>query len=555
CFNVLIALTLMEFGVFGALEHTLGLYSLVAVAWIGAITADLLINKPLGLSPKGIEFRRAYLFDINPVGVGAMATATVLSLAAYLGALGTTAEAMSSAIALGTALVVAPCIAWLTGGRYYIAREPDAPAQGLEACTGCGHRFDAEDMAHCPFHGGAICSLCCTLDARCSDRCKPGAGPAKGPLRRWLAARIPSSLGTIVQPAYGLFIAITLGFLTVIGAAILLIDQQVAIAHPDSTDAVQRALTMAFAMLVLVTGIAAWLHVLALESRTRALSEGEEQADRLRAEIEAHKLTDAALQKAKDEAEAANDAKSRYVVGISHELRTPLNAILGYAQLMEGDPTIPSHRQTGVGVIRRSAEHLGGLIEGLLDISQIEAGRLAVYRDEIPFADFLSHIVAVFRMEAAEKNLTFLTAIPATLPPAISGDEKRLRQILMNLLSNAIRYTDRGEVRFTVAYANEVATFTISDTGRGIAAEERERIFQPFQRIEDPAAPVRGTGLGLTITKLLTEMQGGELTLESAPGKGSVFRVRLMLPRIQHAPRVSALSAQAITGYEGPRRQ
>ncbi|MEO1273880.1 MAG: ATP-binding protein, partial [Pseudomonadota bacterium] len=555
CFNVLIALTLMEFGVFGALERTLGLYSLVAVAWIGAITADLVINKPLGLSPPGIEFRRAYLFDINPVGVGAMASATALSLAAYLGAMGPMAEAMSSAIALGTAMVVSPCIALATGGRYYIARPPDAPTGAASACTQCGHTFDREDMAYCPFHDGAICSLCCTLDARCADRCKPGALPPKGKVRRWVMAQLPQSIRAMMQPAYGLFVAIILGFLTIIGAAFLLIHQQVTIAHPESADAVERALMMAFAMLVLVTGIAAWLHVLALESRTRALVEGEQQADRLMAEIAAHKITDAALQKAKDEAEAANHAKSRYVVGISHELRTPLNAILGYAQLMEGDPTIPSHRQTGVGVIRRSAEHLGGLIEGLLDISQIEAGRLAVYRDDVRFAEFLSHIAAVFRMEAAEKNLTFRTAIPATLPPAVHGDEKRLRQILMNLLSNAIRYTDKGEVRFTVAYANEVATFTIADTGRGIAPEEKERIFQPFQRIEDPSAPVRGTGLGLTITKLLTEMQGGELTLESTPGKGSVFRVRLMLPRIQHALPASAGSEQAITGYGGARRR
>ncbi|MEL6337927.1 MAG: ATP-binding protein, partial [Pseudomonadota bacterium] len=554
CFNVLIALTLMEFGVFGALEHTLALYSHVAVAWIGAITADLVINKPLGLSPKGIEFRRAYLFDINPVGVGAMATATAVSLAAFLGVFGEMAAASSSAIALGTALVVAPIIAWVTGGRYYIARTPVPTPVGLTACSQCGHGFDREDMADCPFHQGPICSLCCTLDARCADRCKPRPESA-GRLRARLAEMLPAHVRALWQPTHGLFLAITAGFLTIIGAAFLLIHQQVMIAYPDSAGAVERGLAMAFAMLVLVTGIAAWLHVLALESRTRALVEGEQQADRLRSEIEAHKVTDAALQKAKDDAESANHAKSRYVVGISHELRTPLNAILGYAQLMEGDPTIPIHRQTGVGVIRRSAEHLAGLIEGLLDISQIEAGRLAVYRDDIRFGEFLSHIAAVFRMEAAEKNLVFRSALPANLPPAVHGDEKRLRQILMNLLSNAIRYTDRGEIRFTVTYANEVATFTVADTGRGIAAAEKERIFQPFQRIEDPSAPVRGTGLGLTITKLLTEMLGGELTLDSAPGKGSTFRVRLMLPRIQHALPVRAGSERAIAGYEGSRRR
>ncbi|MEM6971446.1 MAG: ATP-binding protein [Pseudomonadota bacterium] len=558
CFNVLIALTLMEFGVFGALERTLGLYSHVAVAWIGAITADLVINKPLGLSPKGIEFRRAYLYDINPVGVGAMASATVLSLAAYLGMFGAVGVAFSSAIALGTALVVAPAIAIATGGRYYLARDPAPAPLGLSSCSQCGHRFDREDMADCPFHGGTICSLCCTLDAACGDRCKPGSMP-EGRLRAVIAGLIPPRIRAFWQPSHTLFVAITAGFLLIIGAAFLLIDQQVRHAMPDSADGVSRALTMAFSLLVLVCGIAAWLHVLALESRTRALAEGESKTDALREEIEAHKITDAALQKAKDDAVAANNAKSRYVVGISHELRTPLNAILGYAQLMEGDPSIPAYRQNGVGVIRRSAEHLGGLIEGLLDISQIEAGRLAVYRDDIRFADFLSHIASVFRMEAAEKDLIFRTTIPATLPPAVHGDEKRLRQILMNLLSNAIRYTDSGEVSFSVAYSNEIATFTISDTGRGIAEAEMERIFQPFQRIEDPKAPVRGTGLGLTITKLLTEMLGGELVLDSTPGEGSTFRVRLMLPRIMNAlPSGGAPPAERvreIVGYGGARRQ
>ncbi|MEM7530300.1 MAG: ATP-binding protein [Pseudomonadota bacterium] len=554
CFNVLIALTLMEFGVFGALEHTLGLYAHVAVAWIGALTADLVINKPLGLSPKGIEFRRAYLFDINPVGVGAMGAATVLSLAAYLGAFGPMAVALSSGIALGTALVVAPLIAWATGGRYYISRAPLAEVPVGAACCQCGHRFDAEDMADCPFHSGPICSLCCTLDAVCSDRCKSGRFPHR-PLLRWLSRSVPSSVRALWNPTHGLFLAITAGFLIVIGAAFLLIAQQVMIAHPDAGDAVNRSLAMAFSLLVLVTGIAAWLHVLALESRTRALREGEHQANRLRAEIEAHKITDAELQKAKDDAVSANLAKSRYVVGISHELRTPLNAILGYAQLMEGDPTIPEHRHTGVGVIRRSAEHLGGLIEGLLDISQIEAGRLEVYRDEIRFGECLSHIAAVFQMEAAEKRIAFRTEIPESLPTTVQGDEKRLRQILMNLMSNAIRYTDRGEVSFSVSYTNEVATFVIADTGRGIPETERDRIFVPFERIEDPQAPVPGTGLGLTITKLLTEMMGGELTVESAPGRGSTFRVRLMLPRILHGTPARAGFERAITGYEGPRQR
>ena len=556
CFNVLIALLLMEFGVFGALEHTLGLYAHVAVAWVGALVADLVINKPLGLSPRGIEFRRACLYDINPVGVGAMALATVVSLAAYLGAFGPSAVPFSSFLALGTAMATAPLIAWGTQGRYYLARRPEGPASGT-ACSQCGHVFDAEDMIGCPFHRGPICSLCCTLDARCNDRCKPEA-PRLSSFLPGLARLLPAMPRRLTQTRFALFAAITLGFLVVIGTVFLLIHQQIALTDPDGAAALGRGLVMAFALLMLVVGIAAWLHVLALESRVRALSEAELQTARLEDEIEAHEKTDAALQKAMNDAVAANEAKSRYVVGISHELRTPLNAILGYAQLMEADPTIPAHRQSGVAVIRRSAEHLGGLIEGLLDISRIEAGRLEVYRDQIRLTDMLDHISAVFRMQAAAKSLDFETDIAPGMPRLVTGDEKRLGQILMNLLSNAVRYTRSGKVRLSARYSSETATFVIEDTGRGIAPDQLGRIFQPFERIEDPAEPVRGTGLGLTITGLLVDLLGGEIRVESTPGQGSRFTVRLMLPRVFEAAAAEGderIDRRRISGYEGPRRR
>src|SRR5450830_1657538 len=181
-FNVLIAVLLMELGVFNALEHVLALYSLVAISWIGAVVSDLVINKPLKLSPPHIEFKRAHLYDVNPVGVGSMAIASILSAVAMSGVLGKLAAAMSPFIALGTALVTAPLIAIATGSRYYIARRDTlsdhvdtahAP-HGLHPqieCVICGNQFETPDMAHCPAYQGAICSLCCSLDARCNDRC------------------------------------------------------------------------------------------------------------------------------------------------------------------------------------------------------------------------------------------------------------------------------------------------------------------------------------------------------------------------------------------------
>src|SRR6185312_17040871 len=155
-FNVMVALLLMEIGVYKALEQTLALYSNVAIAWVGALVADLVINKPLGLRPQHIEFKRAHLYDINPVGVGAMTIATIVSISAFYGLFGPTAKALSAFVALAVALVTAPLIAWATDGKYYIARKPKRSWQNLESiqCCICEHSFEPEDMASCPAYAG-----------------------------------------------------------------------------------------------------------------------------------------------------------------------------------------------------------------------------------------------------------------------------------------------------------------------------------------------------------------------------------------------------------------
>ncbi len=176
-FNTLIALMLMELDVFQALGQVLGLYSNIAISWMVAVVADLVINKPLGLSPKGIEFKRAHLYDVNPVGVGAMLIASTLSICAYVGLFGPIAQAFASFIALATALTVSPLIAWLTDGKYYLSRkhvEAPLPA-GTHRCVICERSYESDDMARCPAYQGNICSLCCSLDARCHDLCKPDA--------------------------------------------------------------------------------------------------------------------------------------------------------------------------------------------------------------------------------------------------------------------------------------------------------------------------------------------------------------------------------------------
>jgi len=272
-------------------------------------------------------------------------------------------------------------------------------------------------------------------------------------------------------------------------------------------------------------------------------------------EIEAHRRTDAKLQQAKEVAEAVNLAKSRYVTGMSHELRTPLNSILGYAQILQKDASIPANRRDSIDVIRRSGEHLLGLIDGLLDIAKIEAGRLRLDRGEVHLPELLDQIVKMFELQAEIKGLEFRFEGADALPVVVHADERRLRQILINLLANAVKFTDSGSVTLKVNYQREIARFEVTDTGIGIPAEDLARIFLPFERTG--TAKQRGdvgTGLGLAITRLLTELMGGEITVRSAPGAGSTFGVKLHLSRVD-TPRTTPRLEADIAGYHGAVRR
>jgi signal transduction histidine kinase/CheY-like chemotaxis protein len=552
-FNVAIALVLMEIGIYKALEQILALYSIVAVAWVGSIVADLVVNKPLGLSPPHIEYKRGHLHDINPVGVGSMALATTLAIAAFSGLLGPTLRALSSFVAFFAAFAAAPLIAWTTGGRYYIARAPEEIGAGCEPvrCCICEHSFEREDMIFCPAYEGPICSLCCSLDARCHDRCKRSESYSEQILA-FVSTLLPGWMVARLNPRAGHYLAV-LGLLTGVIAAVLTL-----VYYQETQQAVAQAQVVAttlwnvFFILLVIAGVAAWLFVLAHESRKMAEEESARQNSLLMREIEAHQRTDEQLQRAKEAAEAANLAKSRFVVGISHELRTPLNAILGYAQLLERDAAIPPHRRNAIAVMRRSAEHLAGLIDWLLDISKIEAGRLELNREEVRTGEFLDQLVDMFRLHASAKGIDFVFRQTGPLPAVVYTDEKRLRQILINLVSNAIKFTSKGHVALSVRYRNQVAELEIEDTGIGIRPDDVDRIFEPFERGE-AGRGTPGMGLGLTIAKLLTEIMGGDIAVTSVPGKGSTFTVKLLLFAVTQ-PRAKSFAEHEIRSYLGARR-
>lgn len=272
----------------------------------------------------------------------------------------------------------------------------------------------------------------------------------------------------------------------------------------------------------------------------------------LQATVAAHAATITELTRARDAAVAANLAKSRYLVGVSHEIRSPLNAIYGYAQLLERADAVDPHEAGGV--IRRSSEHLTDIVDGLLDISRIESGVIKLNRDVIPLPAFLDAVVAMFRMQAANKGLRFEYHPPRNLPAFVRADEKRLRQILINLLSNAVKYTPAGQVSLTVRYRGLIAEFEVADTGIGIAAHDLDRVFEPFERGGgDAVRAVPGTGLGLAITRTLARVMGGDLAVRSTLGAGSVFQLRLMLAE-PGEPVGATARRQPVSGYAGRRR-
>ena len=266
------------------------------------------------------------------------------------------------------------------------------------------------------------------------------------------------------------------------------------------------------------------------------------------------------LQTAKEVAETANRSKSQFLANMSHELRTPLNAILGFSQLMNRDPALTPASLDNLGIIERSGEHLLALINDVLDMSKIEAGRMTLDKDSFDLHQTLKDIAEMMRIRAEKKNLLFTWENNPELVRYVRTDLSKLRQVLINLLGNAIKYTEEGGMALRVN-GNEIASTSdnkaeyrlsveVEDSGLGIGTEELKTVFDAFVQVSSSKGVAEGTGLGLAITRRFVQLMGGDISVMSELGKGSLFKFNIPLEVVDKVDVISRQSHNRIIGLE-----
>ncbi len=542
-FNITIACFLMFCDIYKISTTILSIYAVLAVSWCATLSADFLVNRPLGLAPKKVEFKRSNLYDVNPVGCIAMSSGIILGLLCFCGLLGPVCASYSALIALVVSFIVSPVIAFITHGKYYLLEQNEF-SHHAHVCSVCGIRYEKEDICYCPKTGKYICSLCCTLNSRCNDFCRK-----QGSIRHQILRAIPRSIKQRISPLVLHFLGL-ISLFTLVNSMIVLIMYRANFMFLLSVEALMPPLKVIWCVMEILTLIFSAMFLLVDNGRRVVTRELENQNHTLKTQISKRILIEKKLQESKKLADSANLAKSRYLSGLSHELRTPLNSLLGYAQILYKADDVPQKHRKALNIITRSGEYLSSLIEELLDISKIEAGRFELHQNNVRIRLIVEDMVSYFKSEAERRGLYFKYTEVTPLPQMVKTDEKRIHQILNNLLSNALKYTTEGGIEFRVSYRSDVADFEVTDTGIGISENDLCRIFNPFIRLENAKNIASGSGLGLTITNLLVTMMGGDISVKSTLGKGTSFRLKLMLSRVDNASSDNLI--REVIGYKAP---
>ncbi len=281
-------------------------------------------------------------------------------------------------------------------------------------------------------------------------------------------------------------------------------------------------------------------------------------------DITERKQIENAFQEAKEAAEAANRAKSEFLANMSHELRTPLNAILGYAQLLKRQKGLTASQTEQIATIHSSGEHLLALISDILDLARIEAEKIEVESIEFNLQTLIQEVLSGIRVKAVEKGLSLHYEERSAIPAIVRSDARKLRQALINLLGNAIKFTEKGRITLRVSSKEHPASsikhpvscirFEVEDTGVGIPGEKIEQIFDPFTQRKREGRSTEGVGLGLSISRRLIELMGGKLFVKSEVGKGSVFTIELEMETAAEKEAETAAPEKTITGYKGERK-
>ena len=545
-FNVVIALLLSLLGIFETLQAVLSVYSTVAIAWIGALAADLVVLKRTGISPPYIEFKRAHLYNFNPVGCGATLFAAVIAILAYAGAFGAPGRAFFGFIALAVAFVSAIVIAYATGGRYYIAR-PDQhyrpwPAQTLVECCICEREYEAPDMAHCPFYRGPICSLCCGLELHCHDYCKrPATTRAGSPLlnpgglhfRPHVLRRIGRFLG-LLSAAAGL-----------LGAAFLLTYRFMDLHGLSNDTNLVRVMVHLYIATLVVASLGTWWIVLSHESQEqseRELLESMHHLEQTRKNlVETEKLA----------------SLGGLVAGVAHEINTPVGIVVSTASYLS-DRTQSVQALAKAGQLDPGAQerYLGDAAESarlllsnarrvaqlVLNFKQLAVDRVSEARQRFDLRELLQDCIRDLQPKVDEAGVDVCIEVAPGIQ--LESYPVALAQVVTNLVINSLQHAfghGTAEGRITICAApreEDEVRIEYSDDGRGIDPALESQVFEPFFTTR---RMLGGSGLGLYIVnQIVTRQLDGVIALENSANRG--VRFVMQFPRVaRHSPNVGRI--------------